>query len=173
MTKLVLGLSWKACAIGVAMSGAIVACTSSETCLSDVKTPTSSDSPALLSAPTLFPVQFKEGRPLSGYGIEASLHSPTNEIFDVLQYDLEIIEALPHIRFEVLGFTDDAECAGIECTTLSLRRATLVRNWLLSRGVSGNQLAEPIGHGSNMPIDDNSSDSGRSRNRRVEINILP
>lgn len=130
-----------------------------------------SEPPPLMSGPEVAPIEFKSGVPSGAETVEQSVLDE----FDLrsLERDFVVIKTYKTLRFEVLGFTDDVECEGSECTALSLRRATLIRNWLLSRGVSADQLEEPVGHGSTMPIDDNGSEAGRSRNRRVEVNISP
>ena len=54
---------------------------------------------------------------------------------------------------------------------LSVNRAKSVYNYLVSNGVPEKRISSK-GFGSTMPIDDNETDSGRARNRRVEIEIL-
>jgi outer membrane protein OmpA-like peptidoglycan-associated protein len=56
--------------------------------------------------------------------------------------------------------------------TLSEKRADRVRTFLVSEGVAPTRITA-IGYGESMPIAANSTDSGRSQNRRVEIEIRP
>ena len=51
---------------------------------------------------------------------------------------------------------------------LSVNRASSVRDYLGSRGVSAQRVAVD-GRGSREPVADNGSEQGRARNRRVEI----
>ncbi|MED5432371.1 MAG: OmpA family protein [Pseudomonadota bacterium] len=53
---------------------------------------------------------------------------------------------------------------------LSLRRARSVTDYLVSRGVDADKI-ETRGHGETQPIADNSTDTGRQQNRRVEIRV--
>jgi outer membrane protein OmpA-like peptidoglycan-associated protein len=53
---------------------------------------------------------------------------------------------------------------------LSLRRALTVRDYLIGQGVPASSI-DVVGHGLSMPIGDNSTVDGRTRNRRVEIVI--
>lgn len=55
---------------------------------------------------------------------------------------------------------------------LSSARSTNVLHYLIGKGVTPQRLSA-IGYGEYKPIDTNDTKSGRSRNRRVEIIILP
>jgi len=54
---------------------------------------------------------------------------------------------------------------------LSLRRAEAVRDYLLGLGVDASKL-EIVGKGESEPLADNSSEEGRAKNRRVEVDIF-
>ena len=54
---------------------------------------------------------------------------------------------------------------------LSDRRAKRVYDYLLERNISADKM-EYIGFGKKIPIADNSTEDGRAKNRRVEIEIL-
>ncbi|RPF71332.1 OmpA family protein [Aurantiacibacter spongiae] len=77
----------------------------------------------------------------------------------------------PNSLIDVMGHTDST---GSEQYNLDLsrRRAESVANYLTSRGVSRARI-ETIGYGEQYPIADNSTEAGRSQNRRVEIRITP
>lgn len=77
----------------------------------------------------------------------------------------------PNSLIDVMGHTDST---GSEQYNLDLsrRRAESVANYLVSRGVSRARI-ETIGYGEQYPIADNSTEAGRSQNRRVEIRITP
>ena len=51
---------------------------------------------------------------------------------------------------------------------LSLRRASAVREYLIGQGIAPERI-DVAGLGPSRPIEDNSTDQGRARNRRVEI----
>ena len=70
----------------------------------------------------------------------------------------------------VVGFTDSM---GNEKANqlLSTRRAESVKAYLVNRGVSANRIITS-GKGSASPIGDNKTASGRTKNRRVEINSV-
>ncbi|MEL1251740.1 OmpA family protein [Aurantiacibacter gilvus] len=77
----------------------------------------------------------------------------------------------PNSLIDVMGHTDST---GSEQYNLDLsrRRAESVANYLVSRGVARARI-ETIGYGEQYPVADNSTESGRSQNRRVEIRITP
>ena len=77
----------------------------------------------------------------------------------------------PESLIDVMGHTDST---GSEQYNLDLsrRRAESVANYLVSRGVSRARI-ETIGYGEQYPIADNTTATGRSENRRVEIRITP
>ncbi|MBX9402511.1 OmpA family protein [Lysobacter sp. BMK333-48F3] len=114
-------------------------------------------------------MHMKSGHPMDDEGIETALAEPEEFYRRALQLNAETIKATPGMSFEVVGFTDAIECSG-NCRELSARRARIAYDWLLAAGVSPSSLRTPVGHGSDLPVGDNGTDEGRSRNRRVEIN---
>lgn len=77
----------------------------------------------------------------------------------------------PNSLIDVMGHTDSTGSAAFNLD-LSRRRADSVANFLISRGVKAARI-ERIGYGEDHPIADNTTEDGRSRNRRVEIRITP
>ncbi|CAN5901644.1 OmpA family protein [soil metagenome] len=73
----------------------------------------------------------------------------------------------PTARVSIIGHTDSTGSAAIN-NPLSVERAQSVRDYLVGHGVSATRI-ETAGRGDREPVADNSSDSGRARNRRVEI----
>jgi outer membrane protein OmpA-like peptidoglycan-associated protein len=67
----------------------------------------------------------------------------------------------------IIGHTDSTGSDAIN-NPLSVNRAASTRDYLTARGVSSQRIAID-GRGSQQPIADNSSETGRARNRRVEI----
>lgn len=77
----------------------------------------------------------------------------------------------PQSLIDVMGHTDSSGSDQYNLD-LSRRRAESVANYLVSRGVSRARV-ETIGYGEQYPIADNTVETGRSQNRRVEIRITP
>lgn len=116
-------------------------------------------------------VEIKSGHPKGSESLESILGDPKEYFLSALKRDAKIIKDYSRVKFEVLGFTDDIECIDNQCRDLSIRRARLVYDWLISNGIAPASLKPPVGHGSEMPIADNGTDEGREKNRRVEINV--
>lgn len=77
---------------------------------------------------------------------------------------------------DIYGYTDNqgwknstAEQSKQKNLNLSQERAQSVSTYLLSCGVSGNQIKKVEGLGEANPIADNSTAAGRQENRRVEV----
>ena len=70
-------------------------------------------------------------------------------------------------RVEVVGHTDNiGETKSNEA--LGMRRAVIIKKYLISQGVSANQI-KVSSLGESVPKESNDSEEGRSKNRRTEI----
>ncbi|MEI8087382.1 MAG: OmpA family protein [Paludibacter sp.] len=75
-----------------------------------------------------------------------------------------------HLKIEIMGHTD---IMGDENKnqTLSIERSEAVRNFLISEGCNAQNLTL-FGYGKTKPIAKNDAESGRAKNRRVELMIV-
>jgi len=78
-----------------------------------------------------------------------------------------IVLAYPDLKLQVEGYTDAIGSEEYN-QTLSEKRAEAVRDYLVSSGVSMNNVAAQ-GLGKADPVADNSTSAGRKLNRRVEM----
>lgn len=93
------------------------------------------------------------------------------ESFPVLQEVADYLKSNKAIkRMSIEGHTDNRGSADLN-KRLSQDRADSVRKWLIDKGIEPNRL-EAHGYGLERPIEDNSTDAGRAKNRRVEFKIL-
>ncbi len=76
----------------------------------------------------------------------------------------------PNLEVEIAGHTSN-EGSEVQNKLLSFNRATAVVNILKARGVNPDMLI-PKGYGSEKPLEDNATEEGRIKNRRVEFKIL-
>lgn len=83
-----------------------------------------------------------------------------NEIFNLMNEN-------PELKFSVEGHTDNVG-SDESNMNLSEQRAETVMNTLISMGIDGSRL-ESKGMGESSPLYENTSDSGRANNRRVEF----
>ncbi len=74
------------------------------------------------------------------------------------------------LRVELQGHTDNVGGDAYNLR-LSHQRATSVRDYLVGHGVPAGRLVAR-GYGEAEPIDDNRTDAGRTRNRRVVLHVL-
>jgi OOP family OmpA-OmpF porin len=70
---------------------------------------------------------------------------------------------------KIVGHTDSTGTESYN-QQLSVRRATAVRDYLVSKGVDPN-LMSVSGMGESAPVADNRTSAGRAQNRRVEVSI--
>ena len=70
---------------------------------------------------------------------------------------------------DVIGHTDSVGSAGYN-QRLSVRRATAVRDYLVSEGIDS-AIVDVSGMGEADPLASNETDAGRAQNRRVEIHV--
>jgi OmpA-OmpF porin, OOP family len=91
------------------------------------------------------------------------------ESYAILNDIAEIIKVNPEMVFLIEGHTDirGGELYNLE---LSKNRANSVAEYLISKGVARATL-EAVGFGMKYPIADNRTESGRSKNRRVDITV--
>lgn len=82
-----------------------------------------------------------------------------------------VLSDYPDTAVHIFGHTDSLGSEQYN-QLLSERRASSVRNYLVSRGVQARR-ARQQGFGETMPVADNNTDVGRERNRRVEIYLKP
>ena len=78
-----------------------------------------------------------------------------------------ILLAYPGLKVQVEGYTDSVGSDEFN-QTLSDNRASTVKNFLISQGVSPGSITSQ-GFGKNDPVADNSTSSGRQQNRRVNM----
>ncbi len=74
-------------------------------------------------------------------------------------------------RVVIIGHTDNLGSEMVN-QSLSLARATSVRNYLESTGVAASQM-QVYGRGASQPVMSNETAQGRAKNRRVEVFIYP
>jgi len=131
------------------------------------------------------------GRPVDASGCDATpkvnfLFGPDKEsvvlegvVFDKNQVDISESSAVqleqvarfladyPEVSVEIRAYTD-AKGAAAHNRELSLRRAEVVKSFLVAKGIEPARL-KTRGLGERSPIADNKTPEGRERNRRIEL----
>lgn len=93
-------------------------------------------------------------------------HELTESAFSILDDIENVLIQYPDIKITVVGHTDNVGTYAYNMT-LSKNRASSVVNYFKGKGL--NNLIFESGKGFNEPVADNNTDSGREKNRRVEI----
>ncbi|UFN47174.1 OmpA family protein [Roseomonas sp. OT10] len=96
--------------------------------------------------------------------LDISAATTLGELRDALQGD-------PSLRLVLIGHTDNTGTPQGN-VGLSQRRAEAVRAWLVSQGIAADRLAAQ-GRGQAEPVAENTSESGRALNRRVQAERRP
>lgn len=127
---------------------------------------------ALASGPDLPSLFFKSGQPARDAELMDALDDRLTDPDKVLGGVVQAAKANPEARIEISGHADLEECKAVDCRDLSRRRAKAVHDWLRTHGVSESALAAPKGYGHDRAIAADSTDSGRTYNRRVEFSLI-
>jgi OOP family OmpA-OmpF porin len=83
---------------------------------------------------------------------------------------IEVMKKYPDSNWKISGYTDNTGSYSNNMK-LSYDRAQAVADYLMQNGIKKSRLIVS-GNGPNYPIADNTTESGRSLNRRVEINFI-
>lgn len=82
---------------------------------------------------------------------------------------VQILQQHPTLRVDIVGHTDNVGDSRLN-QTLSEQRAKIVASYLIRRGIADERITTE-GFGSKLPLGDNTTESERSKNRRVAITI--
>ncbi|MFN8254094.1 MAG: OmpA family protein [Bacteroidales bacterium] len=105
-----------------------------------------------------------------------------NVFFDFNKYDLKkesyselnrliaFLKKNENLKIEIAGHTDNIGSAE-KNKKLSEQRANSVMSYLISKGISAERLVA-VGFGFDKPVAANNTESGRSKNRRVEFKVI-
>ncbi len=116
---------------------------------------------------------FEEGKKkliLEGVIFEINSAKLTLNAQQILDGVAKSLADWPEVRVEIAGHTDSTG-SDTHNQGLSERRANSVRDYLMSKGVSGQRMVAK-GYGESKPIADNNTKDGRTKNRRVVLNKL-
>ncbi len=107
---------------------------------------------------------------LQGVSFEFGSDRLTANARDILQQAASALRGQPDLTVELAGHTDNRGSAEFN-RRLSQQRAESVRSYLIELGIAPERLIAR-GYGESMPIQDNSTEEGRERNRRVGFNVI-
>ena len=93
------------------------------------------------------------------------------DFYPVLDAVADVLKEYKNTTISVSGHTDNVGADAYNMK-LSQDRANSVASYLVNRGVASGRVSA-AGYGKSSPIASNSSEAGRSQNRRVEVRINP
>ena len=88
----------------------------------------------------------------------------------ILDRAVKVLQDYPDVNLEISGHTDSRGKPDYN-RDLSQRRADAVKNYFVGRGIKSDRLTS-IGYGLTRPISDNSTATGRAKNRRTEFRLI-
>ncbi len=107
---------------------------------------------------------------LVGVNFDNNSSKFTAESYPILFHTALVMLQNPDIKVEVQGHTDNIGSEGSN-QKLSERRADVVKNYLIARGVKADRI-KTVGYGEKNPIADNKTADGRAMNRRIEFKVI-
>ena len=156
--------SWTPATAAVGCDGAIVAAAAAAP--APVAKPAPAPAPAAV-APAAAPAKVTYAAD-AFFGFDKAVILPAGKV----KLD-DLIAKVKDINLEVIvavGHTDATGPASYN-QALSVKRAGAVKAYLVSKGIDANRIYSE-GKGETSPVADNSTRSGRSKNRRVEIEVV-
>ncbi|MGY8894197.1 MAG: outer membrane protein OmpA [Burkholderiales bacterium] len=154
--------SWTPATAAVGCDGAIVAAAAP----APVAKPAPAPAPAAV-APAAAPAKVTYAAD-AFFGFDKAVILPAGKV----KLD-DLIAKVKDINLEVIvavGHTDATGPASYN-QALSVKRAGAVKAYLVSKGIDANRIYSE-GKGETSPVADNSTRSGRSKNRRVEMEVV-
>ena len=91
--------------------------------------------------------------------------------FELLTNLATLIKECPGKKIEIAGYTDSDGSEDYNLL-LSAKRAAAVKSYLVSHESIDSQRLEARGYGESNPIADNSTEDGKSKNRRITFKII-
>lgn len=90
--------------------------------------------------------------------------------YKILDQVIDLLNRYDEFQIEIIGHTDDVGRKQNNMI-LSIDRAQACADYIKAKGISANRITV-IGKGELKPLDSNKTSKGRSKNRRVEFNII-
>ncbi|HPM11924.1 MAG TPA: OmpA family protein [Bacteroidales bacterium] len=109
-------------------------------------------------------------RALTGIQFETGKDVILKTSFPILDQVVKVMKENPSYNLEINGHTDNVGNAQ-KNMELSNKRAIAVQNYMVSKGVEASRM-KAQGFGDTMPIADNKTALGKSKNRRVEFKVV-
>jgi len=120
--------------------------------------------------PDEVPKDFSDLEVLEGVFFGTSSDKLGKSSTTILDRAVETLKKFPSVRVEISGHTDSTGNREFNMD-LSQRRSEAVKKYLVDHGIDTKRM-EVRGAGPDEPLDSNSSNPGRAKNRRIEFRVL-
>jgi OOP family OmpA-OmpF porin len=120
-----------------------------------------------VTASDMFDALNRDGHIALYINFDTGKSSIRDESRPVIEQVVQMMKDNPELKLSVEGHTDNVGSPASN-KTLSEQRAKSVVSALVGEGISAERLSSS-GYGQDKPIDDNNTEEGRARNRRVEL----
>ncbi len=115
-----------------------------------------------------------EAKKIFEQALQGVQFEPTKDVIKpaslpILDQVVKVLIDNPTYKLEINGHTDNKGVAD-KNMTLSQKRSDAVKNYLVQKGVAADRLTAK-GFGQTMPVADNATNEGRTKNRRVEFKV--
>jgi len=101
---------------------------------------------------------------------EQSLPIIKAESYSVLDQIIPIFKRRPDLKISISGHTDNIGRES-DLIDLSQKRADAIKDYLVQKGGISSDRITTVGKGRSMPVNDNSTEEKRAKNRRVEFTV--
>jgi len=118
----------------------------------------------------LSPIEKGEKTTLSNVLFEHNSFDLSEKSNAALRFVANYLKKHPSLNIEIAGYTDDSGTDEYNLA-LSINRAESVYRFLVANGVAAAMIIYK-GYGSKQPVASNSNETGRTKNRRIELIIL-
>ena len=109
-----------------------------------------------------------------GFGLTSDTDSKMFEIKSESTPELDnlvqLLKENPTLKIQISGHTDNVGKPE-DNLTLSNNRAQAVVEYLMSKGIQKIRLSFQ-GYGATLPLDNNTTEEGRAKNRRTEVKVI-
>ncbi len=106
---------------------------------------------------------------LVGVNFDSNSSKLTDASYPILYDAAKTLLKNPDVKVSVEGYTDNIGSESYN-KSLSQKRADIVKNYLVSKGVAAGRITA-VGMGENNPVADNKTADGRAMNRRIEFKV--
>ena len=113
---------------------------------------------------------FRSNWVLLGVNFDVDKATIRPEAYPILEHAYDVLKENPSVKVEIQGHTD-SDASDAYNLKLSQKRAETVKEYLAKKGIEAGRMST-VGFGETKPISDNTTPTGKAKNRRIEFKVL-